>query len=137
MSSIILRWVEEKLMVASDSHGFSIAIGRSPDPAFEWAGVKPSDLLLMAVAACSAYDVVEILTKQREPLEDLKIICEGKQLDSPPYTFTNVHLRYEVHGAVNEEKLRRAIQLSEDKYCSVISTLRLGVPVTSEYELCG
>lgn len=135
MGAITLRWVEEKLMVASDSNGHSIVIGRSPDPQFSWAGVKPSDLLLMALAACSAYDVVEILKKQREPLEALKVICEGDQLSEPPYTFTRIHLRYEVRGAVDETKLQRAIELSESKYCSVAATLRQGINITSEYAL--
>jgi putative redox protein len=135
MAAITLRWVEEKMMVASDTNGHSIVIGRSPDPQYQWIGVKPSDLLLMAVASCSAYDVVEILAKQREPLHDLKVICSGDQLSDPPYTFTRIHLNYLVSGAVNPEKLERAIHLSEDKYCSVISTLRPGVPVTHEYQI--
>ena len=135
MAAITLRWVEEKMMVASDTNGHSIVIGRSPDPQHQWIGVKPSDLLLMAVASCAAYDVVEILAKQREPLRDLKVICSGDQLSDPPYTFTRIHLSYQVSGAVNPEKLERAIHLSEDKYCSVISTLRPGVPITSEFQI--
>ena len=135
MGSITLRWVEDKMMVASDTNGHSIVIGRSPDPQHQWIGVKPSDLLLMAVASCSVYDVVEILTKQREPLTDLKVICNGDQMSEPPYTFTCIHLHYLATGAVNPEKLERAIRLSEDKYCSVISTLRPGVPVTSDFEI--
>ena len=135
MAGITLRWVEEKMMVASDTNGHSIVIGRSPDPQHQWIGVKPSDLLLMAVASCSTYDVVEILVKQREPLLDLKVICTGDQQSEPPYTFTRIHLSYLVKGAVNPEKLERAIHLSEDKYCSVISTLRPGVPVTHEYQI--
>jgi putative redox protein len=135
MGAITLRWVEDKMMVASDTNGHSIVIGRSPDPQHQWVGVKPSDLLLMAVASCSAYDVVEILTKQREPLQELKVICSGDQMNDPPYTFTRIHLCYQVVGAVNPERLERAIRLSEDKYCSVISTLRPGVPITSEFEI--
>jgi putative redox protein len=135
MGAITLRWVEDKMMVVSDTNGHSIVVGRSPDPQHTWIGVKPSDLLLMAVASCSAYDVVEILTKQREPLNDLKIICTGDQMSDPPYTFTCIHLHYQVGGAVNPEKLERAIRLSEDKYCSVISTLRPGVPISSDFEI--
>ncbi len=135
MGTIILRWIEGHMMTASDSNGHSIVIGRSPDTGFEWAGVKPSDLLLMAVAACSTYDVVEILAKQREPVEDLKVFCTGDQMSEPPYTFTEIRLLYILHGAVNPEKLERAIRLSEEKYCSVISTLRPGVPILSEYEI--
>jgi putative redox protein len=135
MGAITLRWVEDKMMVASDSNGHSIVIGRSPDPQYQWVGVKPSDLLLMAVASCSAYDVVEIMAKQREPMRELKVICSGDQLSDPPYTFTRIHMCYQVSGPVNSEKLERAIRLSEDKYCSVVSTLRPGVPITSEYQI--
>jgi len=133
--TVILRWIEGHMMAVSDSHGHSIVVGRSPDPGKEWAGVKPSELLLMAVAACSAYDVVEILTKQREPLEDLKVFCTGEQMEEPPYKFTHIHLRYVVRGRVNPEKLQRAISLSEEKYCSVVASLRPGVPFSSEFEI--
>lgn len=135
MSTITLRWIEEKLMMASDSNGHSVVIGRSPEQQFEWEGVKPSDLLLMSVASCSAYDVVEILVKQREPLENLKVICHGDQNEEPPYIFTKIHLQYIVEGPVNPEKLKKAIKLSEDKYCSVINTLRPSVPITSEFKI--
>lgn len=135
MSTIILRWVEGNLMTASDSHGHSIVVGRSPEEPSQWLGVKPSDLLLMAVAACSTWDVIEILSKQREPLQDLKVFCNGEQKSEPPYTFTCIHLHYVARGAISRDKLEKAIRLSEDKYCSVISTLRPGVPVTSDFKI--
>ena len=135
MGTITLRWVESHLMMASDSNGHSIVIGRSPDPGFEWAGVKPSDLLLMSVASCAAYDIVEILQKQREPLIGLKVLCSGDQMPEAPYTFTRIHLHYQVVGRVDPERLERAIELSEDKYCSVISSLRPGVQITSDYDI--
>ena len=135
MAEIKIRWVEGKMMVGSDSNGHSIVIGPSPDPEHQWAGVKPAELLLLSVASCSAYDVIEILTKQRQPLEDLKVICSGEQQSEPPYYFTNIHVRYEARGAVDPEKLEKAIQLSEDKYCSVINTLKKGVPFSREFNI--
>lgn len=135
MGSVAVRWVENRFMVGSDSNGHSVAIGKSPEPGFEWGGIKPSDLLLLAVASCTAFDVIDILLKQREPLVDLKVVCQGEQQSDPPYTFTKIHLNYIVTGEVNPERLARAIKLSEDKYCSVMSTLRPGVPITSDYEL--
>lgn len=134
MGAITLRWVESNLMVGTDSLGHSIVIGKSPEDK-TFIGFKPSDLLLMAAASCTMYDVTEILIKQREPLEDLKITCSGEQLAEPPYTFTRIHLQYAVKGAVNPVKLEKAIRLSEDKYCSVLSTLRLAIPITSAYEI--
>lgn len=135
MAQVKIRWIEDKMMVGSDTNGHSIVIGRSPDPEFTWVGVKPSDLLLMAVASCSGYDVISILQKQREPVENLTILCEGDQMSEPPYTFTQIHLQYVVSGNINTRKLEQAINLSEEKYCSVISSLRPGVSVTSEYVL--
>ena len=135
MGTITLRWVEGILMVGTDSNGHSIVIGRSPEDRDIFVGVKPSDLLLLAVASCTVYDVVDILAKQREPLKDLKVLCSGEQLPDPPNTFTKIHLHYEVTGAVDIKKLERAIHLSEDKYCSVISTLRPSVDISSDYEV--
>ena len=132
MGQITLRWVEGHLMVAGDTNGHSIVIGRSPEGYHPWVGVKPSDLLLMAVAACCTWDVVEILAKQRQSLESLKVTCSGEQRPDPPSMFTRIHVHFEVRGAVSPEKLKKAIALSEERYCSVISTLRPGVPITCD-----
>jgi len=136
LGKVTIRWVDGKMMTGSDTHGHSIVIGPSPDTQqYPWVGVKPSDLLLMAAASCSVYDVVEILIKQREPFTDLKVVCDGEQMSEPPYTFTRIHLHYLVHGAVKPDKVEKAIQLSQDKYCSVIATLRPGVPISSSFEV--
>jgi putative redox protein len=135
MGAVTLRWVDGKLMVGTDTNNHSIVIGRSPENQDEFVGMKPSDLLLISAAACASYDVIEILTKQRAPVLDFKVFCSGDQLSDPPYSFTCIHLHYIVYEQVSGEKLKKAIQLSEDKYCSVISTLRLGVPVTSDFEI--
>ncbi|HSQ27138.1 MAG TPA: OsmC family protein [Anaerolineales bacterium] len=135
MGKISLRWVEGKMMTVTGSNGHSVVTGPSPDPEYQWVGVKPAEMLLMSAASCSAYDVVEILGKQREPLQDLKVICEGDQDSEPPYRFTRIHLHYIAKGDINPDRLGKAIQLSEDKYCSVLATLRPGVPLSSSFEV--
>lgn len=135
MGKITLRWVEEKLFVGADSNGNAIVIGRVADPEHPWIGMKPSDLLLLAVASCAVYDVIEILAKQREPVRELQVDTMGDQLPDPPYAFTRIHNHYRVSGKVDEGKLKKAIQLSEDKYCSVISSLRPQVVITSDFEV--
>ena len=97
--------------------------------------MKPSDLLLLAAASCSSYDVVNILTKQREPLQDLEVLCTGEQSEEPPYAFSNIHLHYVVKGPVNPKKVEKAIQLSEEKYCSVTNTLKHSVEITHDFEI--
>lgn len=135
MAFATLRWVESKLFIATGSNNHSVVIGFSPDDPAQYVGVKAPELLLMSAAACSAFDVVEILRKQRQPLRELSIECRGEQLSEPPYSFTCIHLHYLLEGDLDVAKVERAIHLSEDKYCSVISTLRKALPVTSDFEI--
>lgn len=135
MGTVKLNWIGGQMSVGVDSYGHPIVIGSRPEETPEWAGLKPSDLLLLSAAACSTYDVVMILTKQREPLKHLEVSCEGKQLPEAPYTFTDIHLHYTARGNVSAQKLARAIELSETKYCSVLSTLRPTVKITSDFEI--
>ncbi len=135
MAKILLRQVKDLVMVGTDSNNHSVVIGKTMDDPPVWVGVKPSELFLMAAASCSAYDVIEILTKGRQPFRDLEVICTGTQLPEPPSTFTHIHLHYQLHGAVEREKLERAIQLSMEKYCSVITTIRPDTPVTHDFEI--
>jgi putative redox protein len=137
VGTVTVKWVESLLMAGADSAGRPLVIGWQRDREPEWAGLKPSDLLLLAAASCSSYDMVTILTKQREPLEGLEVTCTGEQESEPPYRFTTIHLHYALKGAVNPQKVERAIQLSEDKYCSVTNTLKPVVEITSDFEIIG
>lgn len=135
MGTVAIKWVASQLMTGVDSFGHPLVIGSWPEKEPEWAGLKPSDLLMLAAASCSAYDVVMILTRQREPLLGLEVSCEGQQETEPPYQFTKMHLRYVLKGDLNQKKVERAIQLSEEKYCSVINTLKPMVEITKDYEI--
>ncbi|GAB4472270.1 MAG: OsmC family protein [Anaerolineales bacterium] len=134
MGQIRMKWVEGRLMVGTDSSNHSIVIGRTKEEN-HGQGVKPAELLLMAAASCSGYDVVEILEKQRQPLQNMEIICSGNQMKDPPYSFTDMHLHYIIYGELDQDKVERAIQLSQEKYCSVIATLKPSIPVTFDYEI--
>ena len=133
--SVQLKWVDGTLMTGVDSGGRTIVMGHLANEVADWRGLKSSDLLLLAAASCSTYDVVTILKKQREPLEKLDVICTGEQMKEPPYRFVHIHLHYVARGALSAENLAKAIQLSEDKYCSVINSLRPQVEVTSDFEI--
>jgi len=134
-ATVKLKWSEARMMLGVDSRGVTCPIGYNRDADPTWMGVKPSDLLLLAAASCSAYDVVDILEKQREPLKGLDVQCTGEQITEQPYKFIAVHLKYRIQGNVNPQKVERAIRLSEEKYCSVLATLRAGVELSSEYEI--
>ena len=136
VSSIVnLKWIDATFMVGVDSRGRPIPIGSKVDGEGEWLGLKASDLLLLSAAACSTYDVVTILSKQREPFTSVEVKCTGEQNVEPPFAFVAIHLHYVIKGSVSAEKVGRAINLSQEKYCSVLATLRHSVQITSDFEI--
>ena len=136
VSSIVnLKSIDATFMVGVDSRGRPVTIGSKTGDENEWLGLKASDLLLLSAAACSTYDVITILTKQREPFTTIEVQCTGEQNAEPPNAFVGIHLHYTIRGNVNREKAEKAIRLSEDKYCSVIATLRNAVQISSDFEI--
>ncbi len=95
-------------------------------------GISPAELLLAAAGTCSGWDVVEILRKQRQDVEDVEVRVSGLQDDEAPWTFRQIDLSFTIRGrGIRPDLAERAVHLSEEKYCSVTSTLRLGTRVTS------
>lgn len=142
MGQIALQWAGEdsRIFVGKDSNGCTIAIGswakESAGQRQEWKGLKPSDLLVIALCSCSAYDVVEILKKQRQNLTGLYITADAKQASEPPYQFTDIHLHYVITGQdIPAHKVEKAIELSQDKYCSVAATIRGVTKITHSFEV--
>ena len=136
-STINIKWIKstKTLMAGVDSRGTPAVIGVWPEHEPLWRGLKASDMLLMSAAACSTYDVVNILIKQRAPLESLEVLCTGEQENEPPKRFTHIHLHYQFRGDLDQEKVKKAIHLSQDKYCTVLNTLRGSVEITSDWKI--
>lgn len=129
MGTTTVRWVSGKTFIGTDSTNHSVVIS-TPD---EGVGMKPSELLLVALASCTAVDVVEILRKKRIELTGLEISATGEQQADPPWTFHKIHLVYRVRGiGLTEEAAEMAVQLSEEKYCSVAATVRGVAEITTE-----
>ena len=142
MGNVAVKWTggDSQMFIGRDSFGHVILAGSWPkdgDGAWqEWKALKPSDLLLLSLASCSAYDVVMILARQRQNLADLYVDVEGQQADKPPYAFTDIHLHYLLKGEdLDPKKVERAIRLSEGKYCSVAATIRGVATLTHSYEI--
>lgn len=134
--TVEINWVRAEMFTGRDRYGNSIVIGSTPGDEIQFKGVKPSDLLLLSLMSCSAHDVVKIIQKQRHRLHSLRITATSQQAPRPPYAFQKIHLHYHVvaHG-LKVEQLRRAIELSETKSCSVYNTLKHGVELSSDFEL--
>lgn len=131
MSQAKLMWVQGGQFVGVDSTKHSVVLSTGA----EGIGVKPSDMLLVALAACSAVDVVSILEKKRQLMAGLEILVNGEQDAEPPWAFRTIHLTYRVRGRVSEKAVQQAVDLSEEKYCSVAATLRGVAKITHSVEM--
>jgi putative redox protein len=132
MGTATVKWIGGKQFVGIDSTCHSVVLS-TPD---EGVGIKPSELLLIAVASCSAVDVVDILSKKRMPLTHLEIRSSGEQDQDPPWAFRKIYLHFTLAGRnLTEKAVEQAIQLSEQKYCSVAATLRPAAEIITDFEI--
>ncbi len=113
--------------------GHHIMIDTKP-PGGDGRGPSPMDLLLASLAGCTAFDIVSILKKSRQPMTGLSVRAEGTRAEDHPRRYTHITLTYTVHGDVDERALKRAIELSEEKYCSVSGSLTRGVEIETRIE---
>ncbi len=132
MSSATVRWIGGKQFVGTDSTSHSVVLSSSA----ENVGMKPSELLLVAVGSCSAVDVVDILSKKRTPLTSMEISVNGEQDADPPWTYRKIHIHYCISGSgLTDKGVSQAIHLSHSRYCSVAATLSGKAEITTSYEI--
>jgi putative redox protein len=127
-----VHWTEGRQFVGTDSGKHSIVIS-SHDEA-NHTGSRPSDLLLLALASCSGYDIVNILKKKRLNLQKLDVEVSPVQENDPPWTFREIHLTFRLKGGdLTEKAVEQAIKLSLEKYCSVASTISGKAKITNDF----
>jgi putative redox protein len=134
MSKATVTWLQKLQFVGTDSTKHSIVIAGADQE--NSVGMKPSELLIVSLASCTAYDVANILRKKRKEPRLFRVDVEAEQETESPWAFTRIHLHYVVSGEkITERDVAKAIELSHEKYCSVSATLRKAVELTHDYEL--
>lgn len=99
-------------------------------------GARPMEVLLMSLAGCSSIDVLSILKKMKQDVEDYDVeVNAEREQDKVPSLFTKIHLRYYLKGELDESKVKRAIALSVEKYCSVTKILEPTATITWSYDI--
>ncbi|GGA54008.1 peroxiredoxin [Kroppenstedtia guangzhouensis] len=130
-----LQWKGKMQFEARTPSGHGVTLDASPETGGEDQGPRPMELLLTAVGACSGIDIVSILDKMRLQVKSFDMEVSGVRAEEHPRRFTQVHIHYRLEGDLPEEKVRRAVDLSRDKYCSVSQSLR--ADVTTSFEING
>ena len=112
---------------SATSSSVKVHIDGSPDMGGLGLGVRPMEMVLMALASCTSLDLVSILRKQKQDLKDLSVSVEGKRREQIPTTFTKIHMSFTLKGSIDPGKANRAAELAVKKYCSVHDMLVAGV----------
>ena len=130
MAEASVKWTGEHTFIGTDSGNHSVVIGRAEK---DMIGMKPSELLLVALAACSSWDVVNIIGKRKIELTKLEVHARAEQQEEPPWTFRKIHLTYIMAGdGLQRKDAEKAIELSEGKYCAVAATVKAEAEITWE-----
>jgi putative redox protein len=123
-------------MEARNEQGSVIHLDASPDIGGQNLGMRPMQVLLAAFGGCSVIDIISILKKQRQDLQDVKVTVTGeREKDAVPSLYTEVHAHFKLFGNLDRDKAEKAVSLSVDKYCSVAKTLEKTAKVTYSFEI--
>ncbi len=132
-----VKWVGEAKFLTLSESGHGVLVDGPADAGGENMGIRPMEMVLMGMGACTSFDVVSILRKSRQPVVDCVAEIEATRADDVPSVFTDIHVHFVVTGAgVREAQVKRAVELSADKYCSAsIMLWNGGVRITHDYEI--
>jgi putative redox protein len=133
----VLRQVEGFQLVGTAETGHSVVLHSPQEEGEGWKGISPMQLVLLAAGGCTMMDIVHDLRKMRQDVEDVEVHVEADRAEEPPKVFTRVRMTYVVRGrGVRPDRVARAIQLSQEKYCSVgIMLRRAGVAVDTDFRV--
>jgi len=129
------KWVQGLQFVATGASGHAIVLDAYPEVGGGDSGPRPGELTLMALGSCTGIDVVSILNKMRVPFESLEVEVKGEAAPEHPKLWVEVWVKYKVKGDVPEDKLKKAVELSRDRYCSVGALFAKAVKMHHDYEI--
>ena len=132
MAQARVKWIEEKTYLGTDANGRPVVISAGSDG----PGAGPMQLLLLGLGGCTSIDVVSILHKSRQQLVDCEVEIEAERASGIPAVFTKIHLHFIVSGKdIDPDKVRKAVDLSADKYCSASKMLEKAAEISHDFEV--
>ena len=131
-----IKWVQDATFLGEPGSGHAVVMDGPPDHGGRNLGVRPMEMLLLGMGGCTAFDVVSILKKSRQPISDCIAEIEAERAGQDPKVFTRIHVHFIVTGrGLDDKRVARAVSLSADKYCSASIMLGKTAEVTHDYEI--
>ena len=131
-----VKWVEDRTFIGRSGSGHQVVLGTAAGPEAQTPGPSPMELVLIGTGGCTAIDVVQILEKGREAIEDCIVEMDADRAEQAPRVFTRIHMHFVVKGrALSPAKVERAIALSAEKYCSASAMLARTASITHDFEI--
>ena len=131
-----VKWLDNMSFVGESASGHSVVMDGPPESGGRNLGIRPMEMLLLGLGGCSSFDVVMILQRGKQDLVDCEVEIEATRADTEPKVFTKIHMHFIVKGnGLSEAKVKRAIDLSAEKYCSASIMLGKTADVTHDYEI--
>ncbi|PSQ85809.1 MAG: osmotically inducible protein C [Bacteroidetes bacterium QH_2_63_10] len=131
--TLSLERINDAIHFRGTNGSFDLPIASSDDR----EGLTPMEMAGLSVVGCSSIDILTILDKQKQTVNDFSAEIDGERAEDPPRVFTDLHMHYELTGNVDPNKVRRAIELSLDKYCSVSNMIKHTASITYAFTLNG
>lgn len=131
-----VKWVEDLLFLGESGTGHTVVMDGPKELGGHGTGIRPMELFLLGLGGCTAFDIVQILTKARQDIRDCVVEIESERSEKVPKVFTKIRVHYTVTGKkLKEAQVKRAIELSTKKYCSAAAILEKTTEITHDYEI--
>ncbi|MDZ7829453.1 MAG: OsmC family protein [Halofilum sp. (in: g-proteobacteria)] len=133
-----VAWRDQASFVGTTESGHRVMMDGPPDAGGRELGPRPMEMVLLGLGGCSAFDVVHILRRGRESLNGCEVAVEAERAETEPRVFTRIHMKFSLRGEnLSEQKIDRAVNLSAEKYCSVVRMLASTATITHEWRIEG
>ncbi len=131
-----IKWVQDATFLGESGSGHAVVMDGPPDAGGRNLGPRPMEMLLMGMGGCTAFDVVMILKKARQAVSDCVVELSAERAETAPKVFTHIHVHFIVKGKdMKEAQVKRAVELSAEKYCSASIMLSKAVEISHDYEI--
>ena len=131
-----VKWVQDAMFVGESGSGHCVVMDGPPEGGGRDLGIRPMEMLLLGTGGCTAYDVVQILKKSRQPVVDCIVELNAERADSVPAVFTAIHIHFVITGkGLADAAVKRAVELTAEKYCSASIMLGKVADITHDYEI--